>query len=226
MSSALILGATGAVGEQILKELLACPAVSRVTSIGRREAVYDGPGKNKLVQQVVDFDNLEPHRDVLKGHDSIYITLGTTRAQAGSAAAFTKVDQEIPLQCVRLALEPSKNQHVLYCSSAGANKSSMFLYPRSKGETEEELTKLAEAAGGRTSIFRPAYLRTVKPRPEQRTMEAFFGKFIIPTIESVGFKWSNPVTDVAKAMVKVGISGANQSAIYDSPTIAQLARDV
>jgi oxidoreductase len=70
--------------------------------------------------------------------------VGTTRAASGSADNFVKIDREYVLAAARAALteEKSATQRLLYCSTAGANSSSFFLYPKSKGLTEEGLGEL------------------------------------------------------------------------------------
>lgn len=72
---------------------------------------------------------------------SYHDTVGTTRAQAGSAQAFSKIDREYVIAAARAALvqDTSNKQKVLYCSAPLANSKSKFLYTQSKGMTEEGL---------------------------------------------------------------------------------------
>ena len=75
--SALIIGATGATGKHLLRELLQSPAFTRVGEYGRRVTPKgDLSGTEKLEQQVIDFDNLDASAAALKGGrwDVIFVT--------------------------------------------------------------------------------------------------------------------------------------------------------
>ncbi|KXS11531.1 hypothetical protein M427DRAFT_102305 [Gonapodya prolifera JEL478] len=145
--SALIIGATGkcACGRHALKSALESPNISKLTSIGRREVAYSGPGSEKLVQKIVDFDNLAQSREAFAGHDVAFLALGTTRADAGSAEAFYKIDHDYVIEAAKLFKETNAenpNAHVMYVSSTGSDVSSSLLYPRTKGEVERDLIAL------------------------------------------------------------------------------------
>lgn len=90
--------------------------------------------------------------------------------------------------------------HYLYCSTMGSNKDSMFLYPRTKGETEEALS---ETGFERVSIFKPAYLRPVEPRAHPRLAE-YIGLTIFTPINRL-FNLGGIISTqtVGKAMHKV-----------------------
>ena len=98
---AVVLGGTGAVGRELVSQLLASPRWGSVTTLGRR--AVDVPGaeaaqrEGKLQQVVVPLDELESAAaaaEALRGSDSVFCALGTTRGAAGSAAAFKRVDFE------------------------------------------------------------------------------------------------------------------------------------
>ncbi|KAJ3179711.1 Oxidoreductase htatip2 [Gaertneriomyces sp. JEL0708] len=194
----IILGATGAVGSCLLRELLTNPNVTKVTSLGRRTFEYTGPNAEALVQKVVNFEDLKA--EDFKDHDIFACALGTTRAQAGSAEAFQKIDRDYVLNAARAFKEanPTTPVQCLYVSSMNANPSSWFLYPKTKGEIEEGLKKMNFAS---CAIFRPAFLVTEHHRPEKR-----FGEDLVAPLMAGRFgKWANlsvPVGTVAHAMSK------------------------
>ncbi|EPQ56161.1 hypothetical protein GLOTRDRAFT_137974 [Gloeophyllum trabeum ATCC 11539] len=170
--SALILGATGATGKHLLRELLSSSYYSRVGEYGRRVTPLDGltSGKEKLEQKQIDFEKLEEAGLDAGKWDVVYITLGTTRAKAGSAAAFEKIDREYVVNAARLAKsnDPTHKQRLVYLSSGGANPSAPFLYPRSKGLTELALASLGYDD---TIILRPGFLQNAQ-RGESRPVES------------------------------------------------------
>lgn len=59
--TALLLGATGQVGQNVLKELLANPHFTKVGEYGRRLTKIDTltTGTDKLEQKTIDFEKLE-----------------------------------------------------------------------------------------------------------------------------------------------------------------------
>ncbi|KZT25377.1 hypothetical protein NEOLEDRAFT_1133752 [Neolentinus lepideus HHB14362 ss-1] len=172
--SALILGATGATGKHLLRELLGSSYFTRVGEYGRRGTSLDSitTGKEKLEQKTIDFEKIEEAGLGEGRWDVVYITLGTSRAKAGSAAAFEKIDREYVVNAARAAKtdDPEHKQRLVYLSSTGANASSPFLYPKSKGLTELALASLGYQD---TIIFRPGFLQGAE-RNERRLLEGLF----------------------------------------------------
>ncbi len=224
MTRAFILGASGLVGKKLLIQLLQSTVFTKVTSIGRR-SIDLSLQTDKLNQVIVDFDHLDAHRQVFADHDCLFICLGTTRADAGSAEAFYKIDHDYILNAAKIFKESNKeNTHVLLLTSQGANKNSFLLYPRTKGENEADITALSYA---HTSIFRPALLLLDQEdkRPKRR-----FGEELITNVFKV---FGNPdiftirAFDVATAMRKVAenvlANGRNDSVrIYEQSDLKKL----
>jgi oxidoreductase len=101
--SALLLGGTGAVGKKLLAELLASDEWTRVGEYGRRVTAPSADADaapSKLEQKTIDFEALDGAGLKDGRWDVVFVTLGTTRAQAGSAAQFEKIDRE----CVSAAV--------------------------------------------------------------------------------------------------------------------------
>jgi oxidoreductase len=173
--SALLIGATGATGKYVLKELLSSPHFSRFLECGRRVTPIDqiSSGKEKLEQKIIDFEKLEEAGLNSGKWDVVFITLGTTRANAGSAAAFEKIDRDYVINAAHAAKteDSSHSQRLVYLSSGGANASSPMLYTRSKGLTEVGLARLGYSD---TIIFRPGVLKGAE-RPGLRLPERVVG---------------------------------------------------
>lgn len=107
--SAVIVGSTGAVGRQVLRSLLSDSSFSRTYEIGRRKTEYpllgvetpSNEALSKLSSIVVPNKAFEDPASIkaalpedAKDWTTVFITLGTTRAAAGSAEAFEKIDKE------------------------------------------------------------------------------------------------------------------------------------
>ncbi len=145
--TALIAGASGLVGSELLAALLNDVRYSAVTSIGRRLLAVDHP---KLQQRVVDFTAIPD----LGPADDVFIALGTTRKVAGSDAAMRAVDVDAVV-AVAAAAGKSGAQRIGVVSSMGANAQSPMFYPRIKAEMEAAIIQLGFR---QTVIARPSQL--------------------------------------------------------------------
>lgn len=150
--TAAVAGATGLVGGRVLRRLLDDPDVARVTAPTRRAL----PPHPKL-----DNPLLVSGWPVLPPLDEAYGCLGTTRRDAGSAAAFRAVDLDLAVAFARAARDAGARRFGLV-SSAGADAGSLFLYPRVKGEAEEAVAGLGFAA---FVAARPSLLLGERARP-------------------------------------------------------------
>jgi oxidoreductase len=92
--SALIVGATGLIGKLLLPSLVQSPHFKTVGEFGRRVTTPAPNGTAKLEQRVIDFEKLDESGLQDGAWDVVYITLGTTRALAGSMEAFSRIDKE------------------------------------------------------------------------------------------------------------------------------------
>jgi len=167
--TALLAGATGLVGREILTLLSHDPRISDVRSLARRP--LPGPDKGpRIVECIADFDRLQEHLDWFKA-DMVFCALGTTMATAGSEAAFRKVDFDYPLEIAKLARSQGAG-HFLLVSAAGADPRSRFFYPRVKGELEAAVRALGYPS---LTIARPSLL--LGDRKEHRFGEEIAKRF-------------------------------------------------
>lgn len=134
---AIIIGATGAVGRDLLEQLLADKRFEHVDAFVRRplDVKHD-----KLSVRVIDFENPENWRKDVVG-DVLFSCLGTTLKQAGGKAPQWRVDHDYQLEFARAAAENGVGEYALV-SSIGANARSMNFYLRMKGTLEDEVKAL------------------------------------------------------------------------------------
>ena len=160
--TALLAGATGLIGSQLLPLLLNSGRYAKVIVVGRKAVPIIHP---KLVQVVTELDKLEDVRLKLIA-DDVYCCLGTTMAQAGSKEAFFKVDFLYVVQLAALAASNFAAQFMVV-SSMGADAESPIYYSRVKGEMEAAVRQTPFRA---IHIFRPSLLlgERATPRPGER----------------------------------------------------------
>jgi len=130
----LIAGATGLVGQQLLKGLLADSGVHQVHCLGRRPLPLQHA---RLTAHIVDFAALPP----LPACDEVYLALGTTIKVAGSQRAFRAVDHDANLAVATAARRAGARRAGLV-SAMGASAVSPVFYNRVKGELEAALGRL------------------------------------------------------------------------------------
>ena len=148
--TALLFGATGLVGNELLHQLLNERSYAKVIAPTRRPHHLKDA---KLDNPIVNFDELEQYGGKWVC-DDVYICLGTTIKKAGSKEAFRKVDFDYIVKAAVVAKAGGASQCLLV-SSAGADRDSLFFYNRVKGETEIAIKELGFWA---THIFQPGVL--------------------------------------------------------------------
>ena len=132
--TALLAGATGLVGRELLQGLLADDSVVAVHTLGRRAPEIAHP---KLTAHVVDFAALP----ALPPCDEVYLALGTTIKAAGSQLAFRAIDHDANL-AVAQAARAAGARRLGLVSAMGADPRSSIFYSRVKGEVEEAIAAL------------------------------------------------------------------------------------
>lgn len=158
---ALIIGATGATGKDLIHLLLQDPDYTEVLIFVRRTS---GMAHPKLLEIVTDFDKLEEVSEHIKG-DVWFSCLGTTLKTAGSKDKQRHIDYEIPAKFAEIAKRNGISRTVLL-SAYGASATSNVFYSRIKGELEEKIDSLAFDS---YIVFRPGLLlRKDTDRPGER----------------------------------------------------------
>lgn len=147
---ALIIGATGATGKDLVHVLLQDPDYKEVAVFVRRPM---GITHSKLSEILTDFDKLEEVSAQISG-DVLFSCLGTTLKAAGSKEKQRHIDYEIPLKFAEIARRNGIAKIVLL-SAYGASASSRVFYSNIKGKLEEATAALAFEL---YIIFRPGLL--------------------------------------------------------------------
>jgi len=130
----LLAGASGLIGKSALDALLEAPDIGRVFAVTRRPLGREHP---RLANRIVQFETLEAQLKGMICHVAV-CCLGTTLRQAGSEAAFRRVDIDYVLAFARAA-KAARAQRFVVVSGAGANPQSKNFQVRTKGEMEEAL---------------------------------------------------------------------------------------
>lgn len=207
---AIIIGATGATGKDLVNQLITNENFSEILVFVRREFPIKHP---KITQYIVDFNHLEQSRNFIKG-DVLFSCLGTTLKQAGSKENQWKIEHDYQYNFAKIAQENGVPQLVLV-SSVGANKNSFIFYSKMKGKTEESVKSLNFK---RLVVFRPpSLIRKNSDRAGEN-----FGVKMISFLNNLGIlkSWKPMHTEfLALKMIKASLQTENGIFTLESSTI-------
>ena len=197
MKTALLFGASGLVGNHLLNQLISNNNYSKIKLFVRTTINISDP-KIEIIQ--TDFNNLENHKEDIKG-DDCFFCIGTTKKNSPDKNEYKRVELEVPKQIAQIAKSNSVNSFV-FISSGYADPKSSGDYLRFKGEVEEELKRLNFSKLG---IMRPSFL--LGDRKEKRIGEKI-GIFVFKLLSPLflgPLKKMKPIhsATVAKAMITI-----------------------
>ena len=148
--TAVVAGASGLIGSNLLELLLKSSDFSEVSILVRKLLPLKHP---KLRQIELSFDELESFAPLIKGN-ALYCCLGSTSKKTPDKADYRKVDYDYPLTLAKIAKANKISQYHLV-SAMGADKNSLIFYNRLKGEVEAAIEKLNLES---LYIYRPSLL--------------------------------------------------------------------
>jgi uncharacterized protein YbjT (DUF2867 family) len=207
----MLVGASGMVGQRVLRQALANPAVSLLIAPTRKPLA---PASG-LDNPIIDFEHLPADASWWKV-DAVICTLGTTMAQAGTQATFRRVDHDYPLAVAKLARAAGATAFVLN-SALGAAVDSRVFYNRVKGEVEAAIMGLGYPS---LTLVRPSLLDG-GPRPDSRPGERIglcFARILRPLIPA---RYRAVATDaVARTLLAAALAQAPGVQVIESERIA------
>ncbi len=202
LKTALVVGATGLIGNNLVRQLTDSALYERVTVLTRRPLTWQHP---RLQETNYDFDR--PNALLVQA-DHIFCCLGTTIRQAGSRDAFRKVDYQYPMDIAQTGRANGASLFAIV-TSMGADAASTFFYNRVKGEVERDLAALDYPA---LLIFRPSLLLGRRDfRLGERVGEGFM-RLLAPLIP-VKYR-AVEASNVAAAIIKYAQKG--DSGVFES----------
>lgn len=193
---AIVIGATGAVGKDLVEELLSRRECEKIITFTRRSLDIKS---EKIESYIIDFDRPSDWAHLVKG-DVLFSALGTSLKQAGSKEAQYRIDHDYQLSFAKAARENGV-PHVVLVSSLGANLSSSIFYLKLKGLIERDVESLQFP---QLSILRPpSLIRKHAKRPAETVSVKLF-----QLANALGlFKTMAPVPTeaVARKMADLGL---------------------
>ena len=215
MKTALIFGSSGLVGGHLLNKLIQNNNYSKIKVFIRSELKIND---SKLDIIKTDFNNLENHREEIKG-DDCFFCIGTTKKNSPDKNEYRRVELDIPKEIAQIAKSNSVNSFA-FVSSGYADAKSSGDYLKFKGLVEEELKNLNFS---KLAIMRPSFL--IGDRKEERVGEKigiFLFKMLSPLFLGP-LKKMKPIQSeiVARAMIRATNENLEKN-IFESNEIVEL----
>ena len=199
---ALVIGATGATGRELVNLLINDEDFDQVSIFVRKAPELE---HEKLKIHTIDFNEIKRHKDLIKG-DILFSALGTTKKEAGGKQRQYIIDYTYQYEFAKIAAENGVDQLSLV-SSIGANPKSFMFYPKMKGELESDVKKLKFK---KIDIFQPPILirqPEIIRKGEKKAIS------IIQKLNKLGIlKSQQPlmVSNLAERMVKTAKTNSNE----------------
>lgn len=214
---AIVLGATGLIGGELIQQLINENIYSEIHVIGRNPTEHQS---SKIYFHQVDMHQINRHTNIFNA-EVVFCCLGTTIKTAGSREAFRMVDHDMVVNAARNC--ENKVGHFIMVSSLGANSKSSNFYLRTKGETEDDLFKLNIPS---ITIVRPSML--FGNRKEKRIGEKIgivFMKITEPLMVGSLKKYRGiEASVVAKAMIKLSFDKNAGKRVYESQHLELISK--
>ncbi|MGN7819368.1 epimerase [Chitinophaga sp. 22536] len=208
----IITGATGMVGEGVMQECIANPAVAQILLINRKPSGVVHPKVTEILHN--NFSDISPIMDQLQGYDACYFCLGVSSVGMKEEAYYA-VTYTLTLNFAGSLAAVNPGITFCYVSGAGTDSTEKgkLMWARVKGKTENDLTKLPFKA---VYNFRPAFMKATKGAKNLKPIyRAFSFLYVFRAIFPYYFI---TLEEVGKAMINVTLNG------YTTPTIE--AKDI
>ena len=215
----LLFGATGMIGQGVLRECLADDSITQVLSISRSSTGTVHPKFREFL--VADLTTLDQYENELAGYDACLFSAGVTSLGL-SEAEYLRITHDVTLAAVNPILRASPLCTIVYVSGAGADSSEQgrVMWARVKGKTENTLIRLSD----RTYIFRPSLiipLDGIRSRTGWYNAVYALLRPITPVVRKLGPALVTTTRQLGRAMIAVGRNGYSKR-ILEMPDINSL----
>jgi uncharacterized protein YbjT (DUF2867 family) len=203
----ILFGATGMVGQGVLRECLLDPGVKSVLTIGRSVTGQQHAKLQEIAQK--DLANLSPIENQLSGYDACFFCLGVSSVGMNEEA-YRRITYDLTIAVAQTLVGLNPAMTFIYVSGTGTDSTEKgrSMWARVKGKTENDLLKLPFKAA---YMFRPGY---IQPLHGIRTKTAWYGaiyaviKPFYPVLKRLLPKYVTTTECIGRAMLTVARQGA------------------
>jgi uncharacterized protein YbjT (DUF2867 family) len=218
----ILFGATGMIGQGVLRACLADPSVERVLSIARSPIGVTDAKLHEVSHR--DFNDYGAVASELAGYDACLFCLGVSAAGMDEAA-YTKITYDVTLAAARAVLAANPAIRFLYISGAGTDSSEKgrAMWARVKGKTENALLAMPFQSA---YMLRPGYIQPVDGIVSKTTLYrvayATLGT-LFPLWKAIAPRHVLTTTELGRAMIAVARDGAAKR-VLESPDLVAVGR--
>lgn len=220
---AILFGASGMVGQGVLRECLVNDAVESVLLVGRSPSGVTHSKVHELVR--ADLYDYTPVGSELAGYDACFFCLGVS-AGGMSDTEYSKVTFDLTLAAARALLAQSPAMTFIYVSGEGTDSTEKgrTMWARVKGKTENALLGLGFR---RAYMFRPGFIRPLdgikSKTASYRAVYALLGP-VFPVVKALAPTHVTTTRNVGLAMIRVALNGYEKP-VLENPDINAVAED-
>lgn len=220
LMNVLLFGATGMVGQGVLRECLLDPGVDKVVAVGRSATGQQNPKLREIVHtDLLDFSAIESE---LTGFDACFFCLGVSAAGL-TEEQYRRVTYDITLAAAQTLARLNPGMTFIYVSGSGTDSTERgrVMWARVKGATENALLRLPFKAA---YMFRPAGIQPLHGiKSKTKLYRAFYAVTgpIFPLLKALFPKYVTTTEQLGRAMIKVAKQGAPK-AVLEAGDIRQI----
>ncbi len=216
-TNVILFGATGMVGEGVLKVCLQHPDVASVLVVGRRPCEMTDPKVKEIVHDnFYDYSSIEPQ---LGGYDACYFCLGVSSI-GKKEEEYRRLTYDLTMAAARTLARINPAMTFCYVSGEGTDSTEQgrLMWARVKGKTENDLRKLFKSS----FAFRPGFIKPIRGQKRAYGISRVLGS-VYPVLSLFLGKHVCTLQDLGDAMINVTKSGYRHN-ILENNDIASAAR--
>jgi uncharacterized protein YbjT (DUF2867 family) len=199
----IVFGATGMVGQGVLRECLLAPDVTEVLAVTRGATGVEHPKLREIVHD--DFADLSPIAGDLAGYDACFYCLGVSSVGMDEAA-YTRVSYDFPMAAARVLAPLGDDLTFVYVSGEGTDADSRLMWSRVKARTEREVMETFRNG----FAFRPGF---IQPTHGVRSKTGWYNTIytviapVIPLFRRVAPRYVTTTDELGRAMLRAARGG-------------------
>ena len=203
---AILFGATGMVGQGVLRECLADPDVTQVLAIGRSSLGQNHSKLREIIHK--DFEDFSAIESQLSGYDACFFCLGVSSAGM-SEQAYRHITYDFTLAAAKVLAKLNSGMTFIYVTGMGTDSTEKgrIMWARVKGETENALLRLPFKAA---YMFRPGAIEPldgIKPKNKWLRLLLVVMGPLFPLFKLLFPHSITTTRKIGRAMIKLAKSG-------------------
>ena len=218
----IIFGATGMIGQGVLRECVLDENIEQILVIGRTP-IYNYPPKVRMLIRE-DLMQYEEIQSELIGYDACFFCLGTTSA-GKSEADYKQITYDLTLAAAHALYKVNPSMVFIYVSAWGADSSEMgpIMWARIRGKTENALLEIPFKG---VYCFRPGFIQPldgIESKTKWTRLFYHYSKPLMPLLTKLFKKSISSTAQIGQAMIEVAATGSNKK-ILSTKDFAEIVK--